>query len=214
VPGAPDPAAVLGEAQARVLARTAGAVSERGFLLGGGTALALLFGHRRSVDFDWFTEQPIADPLRLAADLRAAGVPIEVTSTDRGTLHGTVDGVRVSLLEYRYPLLDDPQPLPASPARLLSLDDIGAMKLSAVAQRGSRKDFVDIFVLATRHRPLPELLDCYQRKFAVRDGGHVLFALAYFDDAEKEPMPEMLWPLAWDEVRRGVERRLREIASS
>jgi hypothetical protein len=38
------------------------------FYLGGGTALAIHLGHRRSVDFDWFTRERIADPLRLAHD--------------------------------------------------------------------------------------------------------------------------------------------------
>lgn len=207
----PDLPTILGATQARVFARTAGAIAARGFLLGGGTALALVYAHRRSIDFDWFTADALGDPLRLAAELREAGVPLEVTGVDRGTLHGTVDGVRLSLLEYRYGLLASPVPVPSSEARLLSLDDIAAMKLSAVTQRGSRKDFVDIHVLATRHKPLRELLEAYSRKYGIADVGHVYFALAYFDDAESEPMPEMLWPLHWDEVKRNVQRWLKEL---
>jgi hypothetical protein len=211
VSAGPDPRAILGAAQARVLAETAAAICARGFLLGGGTALGLVYGHRRSIDFDWFTADAIGDPMRLAAELRGAGVSLEVTSVDRGTLHGTVDGVRLSLLEYRYPLLAQPVPVPSSAARLLSLDDIGAMKLSAVTQRGSRKDFVDLYVLATRHKPLKQLLEAYTRKFAIADVGHVYFGLAYFDDAESEPMPEMLWPLAWEDVRRSFQDWLKAL---
>jgi len=207
----PDPRAILGAAQARVFAETAAAISARGFLLGGGTALALVYGHRRSIDFDWFTAESLGDPLQLAAELREAGVPLEVTGVDRGTLHGTVDGVRLSLLEYRYGLLAAPVPVPSSEARLLSLDDIAAMKLSAVTQRGSRKDFVDIHVLATRHKPLKELLEAYSRKFGIADVGHVYFALAYFDDAESEPMPDMLWPLPWDEIKRSLQGWLKAL---
>ncbi len=211
VSASPDPRAILGAAQARVFAETAAAISARGFLLGGGTALALVYGHRRSIDFDWFTADPLGDPMRLAAELRGAGVRLEVTGIDRGTLHGAVDGVRLSLLEYRYPLLAPPLPMPSSEGGLLSLDDIGAMKLSAVTQRGSRKDFVDLHVLVTRHKPLAELLEAYRRKFAIEDLGHVYFGLAYFDDAESEPMPDMLWPLPWDEVKRSLQGWLKEL---
>lgn len=209
-----DPLAALPEVQRRVLRESAAAIAERGFLLGGGTALALVYAHRRSLDFDWFVDTPLGDPAQLAADLRAAGVELTVTGVERGTLHGTVDGVRVSFLEYRYRPLAPPLPTAVAPARMLSLDDLAAMKLSAAAQRGSRKDFVDLYVLAIRHRPLAALLETYRAKFGIDDVGHVLFALGYFDDAEAEPMPEMLWPLGWDEVRQAISGWVRDLAST
>ena len=114
------------------------------FYLGGGTALAIHLGHRRSVDFDWFTQGRIADPLRLAQDLNDQGVVFVMRSMERGTLHGSVSGVQVSFLEYRYALL---QPLMAWPmfgCALASPEDLACMKLSGLAQRGAKKDFVDI----------------------------------------------------------------------
>ena len=63
----------LGRAQRSLLPRLAPLARQHGFYLAGGTALALQLGHRRSVDFDWFREDPIDDPLRLAADVRLAG---------------------------------------------------------------------------------------------------------------------------------------------
>ncbi|MCL4819033.1 MAG: nucleotidyl transferase AbiEii/AbiGii toxin family protein [Vicinamibacteria bacterium] len=212
MPPEADPLAALPEVQRRVLRASAAAIAERGFLLGGGTALALVYAHRRSVDFDWFVDAPLGEPMQLAAGLRAAGVELTVTGVERGTLHATIDGVRVSFLEYRYPPLAPPIAAAVPPARLLSLDDLAAMKLSAAAQRGSRKDFVDLYVLATRHRPLAALLECYRAKFGIDDVGHVLFALGYFDDAEAEPMPEMLWPLGWDEVRQAMGGWVRDLA--
>ena len=92
---------------------------------------------------------------------------------------------------------------------MASLDDLAAMKLSAIAQRGSRKDFVDIYALAEKHAPLRQLLDCYARKFSIRDTGHVLYALSYFDDAEREPMPKMLWRLSWQEIKRRIGSELK-----
>jgi hypothetical protein len=120
------------------------------FYLGGGTALAIHLGHRRSVDFDWFTQEHITDPLRLAQDLNDQGIVFVTRSIERGTLHGSVSGVQVSFLEYRYPLL---QPLVAWPmfgCTLASPEDLACMKLSALAQRGAKKDFIDIYALGIR----------------------------------------------------------------
>jgi hypothetical protein len=202
---------ILTPTQLGVLAEVGPAADRRGFALGGGTGLALLLGHRRSVDFDWFTTEPMGDAARLAAGLRGDGVDLGIEQVDRGTLHGTVAGVRVSFLEFSYPLLADPVDVPEHGCRVLSLDDIAAMKLSAIAQRGARKDFVDFYALLTRYRPLPELLEPYRRKFAVDDVGHLVYSLAYFDDAEREPLPEMIWPVSWHEMRREISRRVGEL---
>ncbi len=196
---------VLEARQTTVLDAMAPMLAARGFRLGGGTGLALALGHRRSVDFDWFVAGELGDPLRLARVLREEGVDLEIDRVAEGTLHGTVDGVRVSLLEFRYPDLAEPIRWPEREVSILSLDDIGCMKLSAIAQRGARKDFVDLFALGRNHRPLGDLLELYRKKFDVRETGHLLYSLAYFEDAEKERMPEMLWDLEWPEVRRQIE---------
>ncbi len=203
---------VLGRRQLCVL-RCLGPFLERSsFYLAGGTALALQIGHRRSVDFDWFSEQPLAEPLQLAAEIEASGVRFEVTSVDRGTLHGLSAGVRLSFLEYRYPLLAPLLPAREPGLRLASLVDLAAMKLAAVAQRGSRKDFVDVYALG-RTLGLEEMLALYRRKYAVRDIGHILVALAYFDDAEKDRMPAMLrgWP--WPHIRQTIQTWVRHVTA-
>jgi hypothetical protein len=79
---------VLGRDQRRVLERVAPLVTARGFYLGGGTALALQLGHRTSVTFGWFREQQLLDPLRLAQELREAGMDLTPTQVEPGTLHG------------------------------------------------------------------------------------------------------------------------------
>jgi hypothetical protein len=188
----------LGRSQRSLLPRLAPLARQHGFHLAGGTALALQLGHRRSVDFDWFREDPIDDPLRLAADLRAAGLTFETERVERGTLHGRASGVRVSFLEYRYPLL---RPLrEVESLRLAALEDIAAMKLAAVAQRGSKKDFVDVVSLGRRFG-LVEMLAFYREKYGVEDVGHVLVALAYFDDADRERMPMLLQRQSWPGVK-------------
>ena len=112
----------------------------------------------------------------------------------------TVGGVQVSFIGISYPLL---APLLRPAERKLSLaseDDIAAMKLAAVASRGSRKDFVDLWILITRHRNLEDYLALYQEKYRA-DIGHVLRALTYFDDADQEPPLRLLADIDWNQVK-------------
>jgi predicted nucleotidyltransferase component of viral defense system len=185
-------------------------MTQRQFYLAGGTALAIYFGHRYSVDLDWFTKKQIRDPMRLAQEIRDQGIHLKTVSIEKGTLYGTVSGVKVSFLEYRYPLLRPHVAWPEFGCSISSMEDIACMKLSAIAQRGSRKDFVDIYALGLGHVPLRQMLQLYQEKFAVRDIAHVLYGLAYFDDADKERMPRMLWDIDWKTIKKTIQGWVRE----
>jgi len=185
-------------------------MSEKGLYLGGGTALAVYLGHRVSVDLDWFTEKPLQDPLNFAQELKDNGNPLVVTQVDRGTLHGSVHGVNVSFLEYRYPLLVPTNRWPEFHCFLASPDDIACMKLSAIAQRGSKRDFIDLYAIVKTYRNFGEVLDLYKKRYAVEDIGHVLYGLAYFDDADREKTPMMLWDVEWDAIKENIRQWLRE----
>jgi len=188
--------------------------TKHGFHLAGGTALAIRLGHRRSDDADWFREAPIDEPLILANAFRREVADFKVTATAPSTLHGIVGSVRCSWFGYPYPTLSDPTPVPSLGVALASLDDIAAMKLAAVAQRGSRKDFVDVHALCTHHRPLAELLSLYRRRYGIGDTGHVLIGLTYFDDADAEPAPRMLRPVPWSRVKRDLAGWVRDLWSA
>jgi hypothetical protein len=194
--------AILTPTQLRVLQRLSPFVTQAGFYLGGGTAVALHLGHRRSRDFDWFTSEPMADPLRLGQALREQGISFMTGQVEPGTLYGTIQRVRISFLEYRYPLLRPPIPWPAKGCVLASLDDLACMKLSALAQRGAKKDFLDVYALIRKHAPLSRLLRLYRRRYNVEDIAHLLYALSYFRDADRERTPRLLWPVDWREVKR------------
>jgi hypothetical protein len=81
--------------------------------------------------------------------------------------------------------------------------DIATMKLEAIAGRGSRKDFIDLYQLCHAGLDLERVFDLFDAKYATNrtERYHRLRALAYFDDAEREPMPDMLIPLDWSQVR-------------
>lgn len=194
----------LAPAQKKTLAQIASLATRRGFYLGGGTAVALHLGHRRSLDFDWFIQKPLGDPMLLAQHIRSRGIDFTTTRVEAGTLHGLVSGVRFSFLEYPYALLSPSVKLKDFDCSVASLDDLACMKLSALAQRGSKKDFVDIYALSLKHRTLPDILALYKRKYSVEDMSHVLYSLAYFDDADKERMPSMLWKTDWKTIKKAI----------
>ncbi len=181
------------------------------FYLGGGTAIALCLGHRHSIDFDWFSKKRITDPLRLAEDIRDKGIPFVTGQIDRGTLHGTISGIRISFFEYRYPLLKPPISYSDDLCQIVSPEDFACMKLSAIAQRGSKKDFLDIYALGLRCISLKNMFELYQKKYSIRDTAHLLYGLSFFDDADKERMPKMYWDMDWRTVKKTIQRWVREI---
>jgi hypothetical protein len=194
-------AEILKPRQREVL-RSLGPVADRnGFYLGGGTAIALHLGHRHSIDFDWFRQTVLEDPLELARDLQDEGIPFVTGWTRPTTLYGTVRGVRVSFFRFRYRLLRSLVLWPETGCQLASLEDLACMKLSAISQRGSRKDFIDLFALGRHGFSLQQMLGWYREKFEVDDIAHLLYALVYFDDADAEPRPSMFWKVSWREVK-------------
>lgn len=182
-------------------ARAADELADRsvlgGFHLSGGTGLALHIGHRRSVDLDLFSSEDfdssaLRDKLRGLPDLR-------VLQIAPGTLHLEAYSILVSFLHYPYPLL-----FPLAQFETLAVADprdIGCTKVLTIASRGSRRDFVDLYVAARRYG-LGQLLAWFEAKFSGvhHNRIHLLKALTYFVDAEAQPMPDMLVPIDWQEV--------------
>jgi hypothetical protein len=126
------------EEQLGVLRQTAPALGQMGFYLAGGTALALYLGHRHSEDLDWFTSERLADPLYLAQRLRDANLAFVTAQTAPGTLHGHILGVRLSLFEFRYPLLQGLVTWEEIGLQLASLDNC-EKGLAFVGERDRRK---------------------------------------------------------------------------
>ena len=165
----------------------------------GVTALALHLGHRKSVDLDMFgTFDPIVSYRKLLAD---AGHSVE--GAENGTVQSLrVNNVKVDLVNYPYPWLDDA--IEEGNIRLAGLRDIAAMKLSAVANRGRKKDFIDVARLLDVFS-LDQMLSLYKEKFSVSELSFPLRGLMYFDDAEEDPMPEMFDSnFTWENVKKTV----------
>lgn len=124
------------------------------------------------------------------------------------------EGVRVSFLEFGYPLLRPLVQWEALGCVLAAPDDLAAMKLLAVAQRGAKKDFFDLHALMLSGLSLEQMLESYRQKFSVADVSRVLYSLCYFDDADLEPLPRMLTDVSWTEVKSAIQRRVLAFSAS
>jgi hypothetical protein len=163
-----------------------------------GTALALQCGHRTSADLDFFSNDTLDEDSLLAALKALSG--ITVVSKSPETLHLHIGSTKVSFLGYHYPAL-----FPFftyEGVRVADPRDIAAMKLSAVASRGTKRDFVDLYVLSQRYN-LKELIRLFDQKFAQTafNDLHLMKSMTYFADADKEPMPHMLDPITWENIK-------------
>ena len=116
------------------------------YYLAGGTALALLTGHRESVDLDYFTPEHI-DTMRFKTLLLSMFPKVVFTYEDVDTLWCDIDGVKVSFIARPVMLLDPPQE--EEYFRIASVRDLVAMKLNAVCGRDEYKDYYDLAELAT-----------------------------------------------------------------
>jgi hypothetical protein len=178
-----------------------------GWILAGGTALALQLGHRISVDLDFFRHEDFqVAPLRQA--LAHLG-KLEVQSMAPGTLHCRLDDIRLTFLRSEVPFLHEP--VPYRGLHLADVRDIAAMKVIAVAERGAKKDFIDLHAYLEAGASFPDLMAVVQQRYRDTDFNvmHLLRSLVYFDDAEAEPMPKMLSRAGWPEIRWRLEREVR-----
>lgn len=185
----------------KVLASVSTALAGTDFYLAGGTALTLLEGHRISVDLDLFSPS-FDDPEAAQRTLAEAHPEAVTTSMSSRTLYLQVEGTTVSLFGYSYPLVAPLLRPDNSLLPIASREDIAAMKLAAITSRGSRKDFIDLWLLLNRWWSLSDCLELFRKKFATRDIGHVVRSLTYFDDADEEPPLRMLVDIEWDSVKR------------
>jgi len=112
---------------------------------------------------------------------------------------------------YGYPLLQSPAIFRG--VRIASLLDIALMKITAISQRGRKRDFVDLYFIA-QDIPLTELLDQSLQKFPnVRDFPlQAARALVYFADAEQDKMPRMFQQVQWSRVKKYFEREVARIS--
>lgn len=172
----------------------------------GGTALALQYGHRLSIDLDFFGR--INGDFDWIEELSGLGKLAVVKESPNIHVY-IVDGVKVDFVNYPYPWIDDA--VREDGISLASPKDIAAMKVNAIEGRGSKKDFIDFYFLL-QHYSLQEILDFYVQKYPEHSLLRAVMSLTYFEDAEMQYMPRMFADLAWEDVKSLLQQNVARIS--
>ena len=136
----------------------------KNFYLAGGTALAIQIGHRRSVDFDFFSEKKLPNDLMARVKKIFSHSQIVVTYSAAGQINLLIDGIMTTFLEYPYPILE--AFVKKGGVAMASISEIAAMKAHVIGRRLSYKDYVDwYFLLKEKHITLSKLISLAQKKF-------------------------------------------------
>ena len=170
------------------------------FSLAGGTSLALRFGHRTSVDIDLFSFESF-DSMLVQAQLAVIFPGSEVLNRTTGSLSVNVQGIKIDFLHHPFPLLAGTEH--DGSIRIMTLADVSAMKVNAVTNRGSKKDFIDLFALHLNGFPLKQSVD----NFCTKYNGNKFLAirsLLWLQDADQEPDPVFLQSWTWTAVRETI----------
>jgi len=178
--------------------------------LAGGSCLALQLGHRKSIDFDFFTSKPF-ELVEVITILSGIGKYDGEYETPR-TLVGKFNQIKFSLFYYPYELID--KVVVYQGIDLAGLKDIAAMKLVAITDRGTKKDYVDLYFLANKCFSIEEMFNFYDMKYHNFEINKMtlLKSLQYFEDADESEMPVMVEKLDWDKVKEFFEKETVKLA--
>ncbi|PSR22146.1 MAG: hypothetical protein C7B45_07940 [Sulfobacillus acidophilus] len=185
--------------------RCGAALYPPGYVLCGGTALALMLGHRQSDDLDFMTMEA-SDPAPIVERIHALDPDAEILDRSRHSIHWRIQGVKVSYL-WQQGVRIDPGPIFQN-IPLASQATLAALKCNAIANRGARKDFIDLYALLHNGWSLTDILDAVAAQAPQLNQAHLLRSLVYFDDAEHDPEPLLLRPWSWLEIRQAIERQV------
>lgn len=182
--------------------------------LAGGTAVALQLGHRGSKDFDFFTKEKFQARI-LARNLETTIPDFNLEKVAWGTVFGYIKNTKFTIFFYDYPLLFKTKK--CQDINMADLRDIAAMKISAIADRGTKRDFIDLyFLIKDKIITLKDCLKLYERKFKKLEQNkfHIIKSLTYFEDAENDNMPEMFRKTNWKEVKRFIEKEIKNLSKN
>ena len=173
------------------------------FRLVGGTALSLLYGHRKSIDLDLFTTQDL-EKETLYQTLSDLFYPItSLENKSKAILQCYIQGIKVDFVSLKDQFIHEPTLINNIP--FAHIEDLGVLKLNAVKGRGAKKDFWDIEKLL-QHYTLDNLLHFYKKRYLYDDTFAVMRSIIYFTDADEEADPEILEKKSWEEVKKNIKK--------
>ncbi len=169
------------------------------FYLAGGTGLALQIGHRISGDLDFFSRENF-DESSLIQKMPEMG-KFQLEKKSEQTIIGILNNTKLSFLRYKYQALF-PFKIIAG-VNVADIIDIACMKIDTISSRGTKRDFIDVYFIAKEIMPLKNILNSFEKKYASINYNmiHIRKSLVFFEDAESDPMPQMLKPADWKEIK-------------
>ena len=171
------------------------------FRLVGGTALSLLLGHRKSIDLDFFTDQPLEKAILIPALEDAFGDIIVTNDRGKNIYQCIIQNVKIDFVSVRDPFLNTINVIDGIP--LANIKDLVALKLNAVKGRGVKKDFWDIARLLKDYT-FDKLFEFYHDRYSYDDTFAVVRSVIYFVDAEDDGDPESFDGMTWDKVKETI----------
>lgn len=178
------------------------------FSLVGGTALSLIYGHRKSIDLDLFSIGKFKNEKIIETLKEIFGASLVIRTTPPFGIFCFINNVKVDLVRHPHSLIGSLQIVEG--IRMFSTEDIIAMKVQAVLGRGRKKDFWDIAELL-HHYKVEDFINFHKRKYA---GQNLLIsvpqAITYFADAEEDEDPVSLSHQSWEEVKSFISGKVRE----
>lgn len=179
------------------------------FSLVGGTALSLLYGHRKSIDLDFFSTKPFENLNVIRALEEKFKEKFENRSANpHFGIFCFIDDVKIDIVNHPHPLIRPLQNI--ENIRMFSIEDIMAMKVQAILGRGKKKDFWDVAELLT-HYSVTDFIRFHKEKYTTQN---LLItipqALTYFADAEESEDPISLKNQTWKGVQGFIRKKVNE----
>lgn len=175
------------------------------FSVVGGTALALRYGHRSSVDIDLFyherfNHQKIIEELEATFRQR---FDYKQQHTEFG-IFCFIENIKVDIVHFPHKPIAEIEEI--NNIRLYSAADISAMKIQAILGRAKKKDFWDLHELL-RHYPLQQLMDWHKQKYPSQMLAiSIPHAVTYFADAEESETPVSFKGQTWEKIKKGISK--------
>jgi len=195
---------ILSREQNEVLERLKkSALSNNLFYLAGGTGLAIILAHRKSYDFDFFSKDQFSTEKLLEIIVKSFEEDeVILSEIKEDTLIVFINNIQVSFFQYNYPLLKNI--IKKDGLCIASLEDILAMKVIAIIQRGTKKDFIDLWtIMGEKKYSLQDTFIFCKTKYGKAFSESIaLKALTYFKDAEEETPEEEESNFSWESIKK------------
>jgi predicted nucleotidyltransferase component of viral defense system len=179
--------------------------------LAGGTALALQCGNRKSYDLDFFITQKDFDTKELLAHF-IGNKDWKTDIEENNTIYGELFGAKVSFIAYPF-FIRKENLIPHGSISILQPIDVAVMKITAISQRGKKRDFFDLYWCAQNIDSLSNIISKLktQYPFVTHDYHHILKSLVYFEDAEMDPEPTIYFETDWLTVKKFFQAEIPKI---